>query len=68
MKVRVIGNFRDKDDYNREYQIGEECEFEETRALDLSTLGLVEAVSDTETSENTNTPKRGRKSAKQTTL
>lgn len=53
MRVRVIDIFRDKDDYGREYRIGEECEFEETRALNLSALGLVEPVVDVTISENT---------------
>lgn len=59
MRVRVIDIFRDKDDYSREYRIGEECEFEKARALNLSALGLVEPVLDTNISENTR--KRGRK-------
>lgn len=59
MRVRVIDIFRDKDDYDREYRIGEECEFEETRALNLSALGLVEPVVDVTISENTR--RRGRK-------
>ncbi len=59
MRVRVIDIFRDKDDYGREYRIGEECEFEETRALNLSALGLVEPVVDVTISENTR--RRGRK-------
>lgn len=59
MRVRVIDIFRDKDDYGREHRIGEECEFEETRALNLSALGLVEPVVDVTISENTR--RRGRK-------
>lgn len=59
MRVRVIDIFRDKDDYGREYRIGEECEFEETRALNLSALGLVEPIADANLSENAR--RRGRK-------
>ena len=42
MKVKVTQTFRDKDNYNLVYKVGEEREFGKSRAQHLISLGLVE--------------------------
>jgi hypothetical protein len=45
MKVKVTQTFRDKDNYNLVYKVGEEREFGKSRAQHLISLGLVELIS-----------------------
>lgn len=44
MKVRVTQTFRDKDNYNLVYKVGEERVFAESRALHLISMGLAERI------------------------
>ena len=44
MKVKVKSVFRDKDNYDRVYQVGEDVEFEDERAKDLISRKLAEEV------------------------
>lgn len=44
MKVRVTQTFRDKDNYNLVYKVGEERVFTESRALHLISMGLAERI------------------------
>lgn len=44
MKVKVTQTFRDKDNYNLVYKVGEEREFGKSRAQHLISLGLVERI------------------------
>ena len=46
MRVLVKVIFRDKDDFNLTYQVGEEHEFEKARALSLAGRGLVEIINE----------------------
>lgn len=69
MKVKVTQTFRDKDNYNLVYKIGEEREFGKSRAQHLISMGLVEPISIAqEPSEELlladGKRKRGRKSSK----
>lgn len=52
-KVRVIQEFRDKDDFSRSYPAGSICDFDRNRAEKLASMGLVEIISDDK-------PRRGR--------
>lgn len=69
MRVKVTQTFRDKDNYNLVYKVGEEREFGKSRAQHLISLGLVEPISIAQASagefflEETQR-KRGRKSSK----
>ena len=70
MKVKVTQIFRDKDNYNLVYKVGEEREFGKSRAQHLISLGLVEPISIAQESSKELFPaeieqrKRGRKSSK----
>lgn len=64
MKVKVTQTFRDKDNYNLVYKVGEEREFGKSRAQHLISLGLVEPISIAQESTEMEQRKRGRKSSK----
>lgn len=64
MKVKVTQTFRDKDNYNLVYKVGEEREFGKSRAQHLILLGLVEPISIAQESAEIEQRKRGRKSSK----
>lgn len=69
MKVKVTQTFRDKDNYNLVYKVGEEREFGKSRAQHLILMGLVEPISiaqesTEELSSVEGKRKRGRKSSK----
>lgn len=42
MKIKVLARFRDKNDYQVLYEVGEILDFNETRATDLVARGLAE--------------------------
>ena len=42
MKIKVIREFRDKDDFNKVYSAGSEYEFEASRAANIISRGLGE--------------------------
>lgn len=44
MTVRVLKEFRDKDNFAKAYSVGEILSFEKSRSKDLIARGLVEAV------------------------
>lgn len=44
MKVKVIHEFADKDDFSKKYEVGEDVEFEDERAKNLIVRGLVEEL------------------------
>lgn len=44
MKVKVVNEFRDKDNFSRLYVAGSIVDFEESRVDSLKELGLVEDV------------------------
>lgn len=74
MKVKVTQTFRDKDNYNLIYKVGEEREFGKSRAQHLISMGLVEPITivqepaETELFPAEETQrKRGRKPSKQLT-
>lgn len=56
--VRIKQEFRDKDRFSKIYPVGSICEFEDGRAKELISRGLVEAVS---TDSIETRPKRGRR-------
>lgn len=62
MKVRVTQTFRDKDNYNLVYKVGEEREFGKSRAQHLISLGLVERIEQELFHATEKTTKRNRKS------
>lgn len=69
MKVRIKQTFRDKDNYNLVYNVGEEREFGKSRAQHLISMGLVEPIIAYSEQVNELFPaetqrKRGRKSSK----
>ena len=70
MKVKITQTFRDKDNYNLVYNVGEEREFGKSRAQHLISMGLVEPISITQEPAEELFPaeeiqrKRGRKSSK----
>ena len=69
MKVKVTQTFRDKDNYNLVYKVGEEREFGKSRAQYLISMGLVEPIiADSEQVDELfpaeTQRKRGRKSSK----
>ena len=70
MKVKVTQTFRDKDNYNLVYKVGEEREFGKSRAQHLISMGLVEPISIAQEPAEELFPaeegqrKRGRKSSK----
>jgi hypothetical protein len=69
MKVKVTQTFRDKDNYNLVYKVGEEREFGKSRAQHLISMGLVEPISIAQEPSEELFPtdgkrKRGRKSSK----
>lgn len=43
MTVRIKQEFRDKDNFNKVYHVGDICEFERGRASELVNRGLVES-------------------------
>lgn len=52
MKVRVLIEFRDKDDYAKIYTANSVVEFDKDRSRELLALGLVEEVKETTTRKN----------------
>lgn len=46
MKVKIKQTFRDKENYSLVYAVGEEREFDKSRAQHLIALGLVEPIVD----------------------
>jgi hypothetical protein len=49
MKVRVLIEFRDKDDYAKVYAANSVVEFDKDRSRELLALGLVEELKETTT-------------------
>lgn len=49
MTVRIKQEFRDKDNFNKVYFVGDICEFEKGRASELISKGLVEPFFKSET-------------------
>lgn len=59
MKVRVLIEFRDKDDYAKVYAANSVVEFDKDRSRELLALGLVEELKETTT---TRKPKKANES------
>lgn len=66
MKVKIIKEFRDRDDFSRVYNVGEEVAFSDNRAAEIVARGLAEEVrpmADTETEVPARKKSRSKKAA-----
>lgn len=59
MRVRVLKEFRDKDDFSRVYKEGSVASFDEQRAKYLASLGLVESTKENESIRPAKTGSKG---------
>ncbi len=59
MRVRVLKEFRDKDDFSRVYKEGSIASFDEDRVKYLVSLGLVESTKESETIRPTRSNTKG---------
>lgn len=59
MRVRVLKEFREKDDFSRIYKEGTTASFDEDRAKYLASLGLVESTKENESMRSTKSNTKG---------
>ena len=59
MRVRVLKEFRDKEDYSRVYKEGSVVSFDEERAQYLIELGLVENPKESDSGRSTKSNSKG---------
>lgn len=64
MKVKIIKEFRDRDDFSRVYSVGEEVSFSDNRAAVIIARGLAEEVKSVEATADFHKRNHGKKATK----